>query len=426
MALQLMVENAMPPTNNELHDSNDANHPLGNYDEDQRTPVESEFLSLTSTFRSYSEQDIQSLTTASTRYLHYQEDDSQPRKPKRPRRRSKEEGIRYRTLYSGVQAASLEPKILRAFTILFEDYAPIRLAGRRIYKHLNTVMEEVREERMGEITRAREICPNWDRRVDGGENVIEYARNFWDTLMDEALLLDHSLEPVAKDEESQEGGVISLYQLIHLGIDKVLIQDGLVNNTAELECIVRQIALEDVVEFEKHYNQKKEHDLQEVQDDGKYLEMTFAIFMKMLYQCTSLQKQSQNVSHVLIMLQEMEKVALDHRIGDLQDQDTSTLLAAKAVLSGSNSKCKKRQKYSNRFDEYVSKFNLWEQKFLRNSNAEMEEQQSRRFEILLGCFVGARNEKNVAALKIVYMDYTALRLGGDLIFQLMSKIANNY
>jgi hypothetical protein len=44
-------------------------------------------------------------------------------------------------------------------------------------------------------------------------------------------------------------------------------------------------------------------------------------------------------------------------------------------------------------------------------------------DILRGCFSGARDEKVVAALKIVYMDYAALRLAGDLIFKLMSKIA---
>ena len=43
-------------------------------------------------------------------------------------------------------------------------------------------------------------------------------------------------------------------------------------------------------------------------------------------------------------------------------------------------------------------------------------------DILRGCFVGSRNDRVVAALKIVYMDYAALRLAGDLIFKLMSKI----
>jgi len=416
VALQLMEENAMPPVNGDMQDPIDATHP---YDKDNTTPIESEFMSLISPFLSYCERDIQSLTTTSTRYLHYQSH-SHPKTSKRPRLRSKEEGIRYRTLYSGVQAASFEPEVLRAFAILFEDFLPIRLAGRKIYSRLNNIMEEVREECRGEIARACEICPNWDYKIDGGENAINYARRIWDTLMDEALLLDHSLESVTKDEQSQEGGVISLSQMINLGIVNILIQEGFVENTSDLDCLVRQISLEDDTETQRK-NSKKERDFRKAEKDGKYLEMTFPIFMKLLYQSTP-NNQSQTVGSLHAIMIQLEQRALEHRTGvGLLGQDTSTLLAARAVLSGSSSSCKKRQKYSNRFDEYVSTFNIWERKFI---HIEIESQQSRRLEILRGCFVGARNEKNVAALKIVYMDYSALRMGGDLIFQLMSKIAN--
>ena len=40
--------------------------------------------------------------------------------------------------------------------------------------------------------------------------------------------------------------------------------------------------------------------------------------------------------------------------------------------------------------------------------------ESRMLDVLRGCFVGDRNEKIVSALKIVYLDYSALRIGGDL------------
>ena len=43
-------------------------------------------------------------------------------------------------------------------------------------------------------------------------------------------------------------------------------------------------------------------------------------------------------------------------------------------------------------------------------------------EVLRGSFAGAKNNKIVSALKIVYMDYSALRVGGDLVFKLMSKL----
>ena len=137
------------------------------------------------------------------------------------------------------------------------------------------------------------------------------------------------------------------------------------------------------------------------------------------------------------MLRKIEQKVLDHRTtvnGVDNHHDVSSLLASKAVHSGSSVRCTKREKYSRRFDEYVSTFQLWERKFLpggenvvdseKQQQQKNQEQQARRFEILRGCFVGARNRRNVAALKIVYLDYNALRIAGDLIFQLMSKLTN--
>jgi len=410
MALRLMEENVMPTSHNEMAEvCNNSNEERSadKYDEDDRTPVELEFLSLTSCFLSYTERDIRSLTTTYTQPV-----------------RSKEDGIRYRTLYVGVQAASSEPEVLRAFTILFEDYMPIRLAGRRIYAHLTSVMEVVREERIAEIARTSELCPDWartDMDDDGGrqQTVIEYARDVWDEISDEAMLLeDQSLD-------SSANGVIFLSQLIHLGIDQLMIQEGSVSNIVELQCLVRAIVLQEGREMEEHTTTKQVAPVHH--DDTKEIEMTFATFMKVIYSTLSTQPDNGN-KIIRPMLQNIERLMLEHRSSSdhhLNKEDVSTRLAAKASITGSTRRCK----WSQRFDEYVSTFIYWEKQFLNNEKIDDHQttpttSNNRRFEILRGCFVGARNEKNVAALKIVYMDYAALRIGGDLIFQLMSKIAN--
>ncbi|KAL9190149.1 hypothetical protein ACHAXT_007360 [Thalassiosira profunda] len=415
MALQLMAENAMPQLDMDDPLHGDISHPLGHYDDDHQTPLESEFVNMMNAFLTYSERDIQSLTTTSNRYLHYPQAENE-KKPKLPHQRSKEEGIRYRVLYAGVQAASLEPEVLRSFTVLFEDYLPIRLAGRRIFKHLRNVMEEVREERRGEIVRAAELCPRWD------QGFVECARDVWDTVMDEGLLLEHSLDSVLDEEQSQEGGVLSLHQLMDLGIDKSLIEEGLVDSMEELENIVRQSALEEELQVEEYYNSKRrKHHPQDVQD-GQYLEMTFAVFMKVLYQCST-RKQSYSGEEIRSLLQSLEENTLEHRTHSAKEQETSILLAEKAIHSGSSTSCKKREKFSDRFDEYVSTFKLWEGRFLGNSKGdELEMHPTRRVEILKGCFFGARNPQVVAALRIVYLDYRPLRLAGDLIFKLMSTV----
>ena len=465
MALQLMEENAMPPPpppaqldddvrrggedpNDDDDDGDESSnrddqHPPpagggGRYDDDRRTPVESEFACLVSNFLSYTGRDIRSMTTTSNAYLGYRrppsgEHRSPPlpvaeRPPPRRRARTREDGIRYRALYSGVQSASSEPEIIRAFAILFEDYIPIRIAGRRIYGHLASVMEEVRMERDGEISRAIELCPDWDDDGGrGGTSIVECARGIWDAIMDEVLLADDSLEsPV---------GVVSLSQLIHLGVDRYLIEEGVVNDGAELEGIVRATVLREKMDVEGRYAATTKQQHAEVREDAEHLEMTFPTFAKVMYSALSSKRSAGNDDHMIILsiVQKMRQRVSDHRIavggGLPEDRDVSTLLAAKAVRAGSARGCEKRARWSDRFDEYVSTFQLWERRFLSNDDGggdgdriDIERQKSsRRFEILRGCFVGARNERNVAALKIVYMDYAALRIGGDLIFQLMKQ-----
>jgi hypothetical protein len=224
--------------------------------------------------------------------------------------------------------------------------------------------------------------------------------------------------------DSSATGVISLSQLIHLGIDQLMIQEGYVSNIAELQCLVRAIVLQEGREMEEQYTtttttKKVAH---VYHDDTKEMEMTFATFMKVIYSTLTTQPDSGN-KIICPMLHKIEQQIFEHRSSSghhLNKEDVSTRLATKAIITGSTRRCK----WSQRFDEYVSTFKYWEQQFLNSETIDHLTPNNRRFEILRGCFVGARNEKNVAALKIVYMDYAALRIGGDLIFQLMSKIAN--
>lgn len=74
----------------------------------------------------------------------------------------------------------------------------------------------------------------------------------------------------------------------------------------------------------------------------------------------------------------------------------------------------RKMKYSKRYDEMVNAFSEWEDLVPSGDG--------RMIEVLTGCFYGAKNEEIVNALKIVYVDYAALRTAGDLIFKLMSAL----
>jgi hypothetical protein len=77
----------------------------------------------------------------------------------------------------------------------------------------------------------------------------------------------------------------------------------------------------------------------------------------------------------------------------------------------------KKCKFEEQYDYMVQSFSQWQEI--------MPEGEGRRMDVLKGCFVGAKNEKVLEALKIVYVDYAALRLAGDLIFQLVSALVQN-
>lgn len=393
VARQLIKENTLPSSDDNHEDSS---NPFSSYDNEI-----SEFHALMATFLTYSRKDIRSLSSTCNRYLNYKLDlpreSGEDRGIRQTRKRSDEEGIRYRTLYLGVQAASKEPSVLRSFTVLFEDYLPIRIAGRRIYRHLKNVMEEVRQERIGEIERAREVCAGWDWRMTDGkeeQHVIEYSRCIWDQLIDEALLLDDSLQ-LDGDEHPSETGVVSFRNLFRLGLDQVLIKFDLVKDRNQLEHIINQISLEE----------RAHREVQEPVEIDTGNAITFVEFMRLLYHLTRTSSGSQagnNEATLTALLQQIQETSTTARQSN-EKQDSSVLLAAKVFNSGSSKTCKKRQKHSDQFDHYVKTFQTWESKFLGGDDARMAHQPLRRLEILRGCFEGARNEKVVAALKIVYI-----------------------
>jgi hypothetical protein len=77
----------------------------------------------------------------------------------------------------------------------------------------------------------------------------------------------------------------------------------------------------------------------------------------------------------------------------------------------------KRRKYSQRYDDMLVKFGEWK--------AFIPSGEGRRLDILRGCFVGSENERVVEALRVIYTDYSALRMSGDWIFQVVSTLMNS-
>merc|ERR1711957_108042 len=74
----------------------------------------------------------------------------------------------------------------------------------------------------------------------------------------------------------------------------------------------------------------------------------------------------------------------------------------------------RKRKASDQYDSMVRAFGEWEDLVPKGDG--------RMIEVLRGCFAGAKNDKVLNALKIVYTDYSAIRIAGDLIFKLMRRL----
>ncbi|KAL3917977.1 MAG: hypothetical protein SGARI_007582, partial [Bacillariaceae sp.] len=88
------------------------------------------------------------------------------------------------------------------------------------------------------------------------------------------------------------------------------------------------------------------------------------------------------------------------------------------TMNANNSFSNKKKRYANKYDDMVSSFLEWKDDFPAESK-------SRKMDVLRGCYAGAENQDIVKALRIVYLDFTALRFAGDLIFKVMKTLVGS-
>lgn len=257
-------------------------------------------------------------------------------------------GPRYRALYEGVAAGSNEPAVMNAFSIIFQDLMPVRIAGRMIYRKLKTNMEECTEER---DRKEKELADDYGLDMP----TINDGRRAYAVVMQD-------------DTEGQ----MTMAALIDSGI---------------VDTIVELLGFETFEEFV------------EAMDTDENEKLTFEKFIVGLQRC-----HDGNSCDVTCDLPEVL-----HEIIKRMEP-----LEAKKKEVPVN---ERKRKFSERYDEMVITFEDWEKGFPTAENDD-----GRMMEVLRGSFAGAKNNKIVSALKIVYMDYSALRVGGDLVFKLMSKL----
>jgi len=98
---------------------------------------------------------------------------------------------------------------------------------------------------------------------------------------------------------------------------------------------------------------------------------------------------------------------------------TTTVEKKNKLLTTDKRNSKKQQLYSDQFDTMVRNFGQWEDRIVMISTSS---RRGRMLDVLRGCFEGAKDETIMKALKIVYMDYSALRIAGNLIYSIMGRL----
>jgi len=258
---------------------------------------------------------------------------------------------RMRAILKGIAASYYDIDVYGAFEILYEDYIPIRVAGRVVYRELRKVMDESKQYQLSQIDKITKV-------TGMSRSDIE---DCWSTFTQ--ITSDRKLFPT--DLENYVG-------------------------TQTLKFVFYGSSVSVCVEAEE-------------KGEISFEQLLISLYESSMIICgdgsdsTSARLSGANPSTGNILQQAFEmNDAVDKRNSEEQ------------ILSP------KRQKYNRRYDDMLIQFSKWKP-LIPSGNG-------RRLQILKGCFVGSENPAVVEALRIIYVDYAALRLSGDWIFKVVSAL----
>ncbi len=251
---------------------------------------------------------------------------------------------RMRAILEGIAASYYEHDVYRAFEVLYEDYVPLRVAGRVVYRELRKVMDESRLYQQSQIDAVLKATGMAQLDIeDCWSTFTKIANDKTIALVDlEEYLGPHTMKLVL------EGSNFQSTELEEISFDQLVI--GLYN--LNLRC--------------------------EEQSNS-----------------TTISSRTPPTENIL-------KQALESSDSFEEAKTKEHILSPK------------RQKFNQRYDDMLVQFGKW--KPLIPSG------EGRRLDILRGCFTGSENPAVVQALRIIYVDYTALRLSGDWIFKVVSTL----
>jgi len=250
-----------------------------------------------------------------------------------------------RVLFKGVAAAQEDPSVVRAFSIVYEDLGPVRLAGKLIFAQLEKV----------------------------AASATEQAASAGDLAALASLASSRNLFRLV---DSDASGSLDESELL---------------GSPELLALIRQDGETDAAAVERF--------MAAADGDGDG-SISFAEFAS--------------------------AAGAEPR---LQMADEAMEAARQWACAKEGSKrggAFGRKSPDERFDAMLSTCHEWEAQLdwgpTGAPSSEGDDEDGRLLQVLKGSFAGARCEPVAEALKQVYIEYSPLRLGGDLIFKLLKRV----
>uniref|UniRef100_A0A7S0CM50 EF-hand domain-containing protein n=1 Tax=Proboscia inermis TaxID=420281 RepID=A0A7S0CM50_9STRA len=280
-----------------------------------------------------------------------------------------------RVLFRGVAAAAAEPQVRNAFGIVYGDLAPIRVAGDLVFGKLTSVAEEVRKQ--------EGLVAATDDDDGSSAALLATSRQLFDLI-----------------DGDQSGG-----------IDREELA-----NSPDLMALILHNANDSNTEAAD-------------------------AFMKLA---------DENRDGVISFVEFVNAIAKQDQLPQLNSVDDALAAALQSRSSDQSTTKKKRglglrKSPEERFEAMLDQCLQWETdlgcgpesddtSMLEDEcvvDVELElkatnnDKDGRLLQVLKGSLIGARCEPVVEALKMVYMEYSPLRLGGDIIFKLLGKVVDN-
>lgn len=305
---------------------------------------------------------------------------------------------RYRALYYGAHAGYEEPRAYRAFEILYEDMLPIRLAGRMIYRHLKDAKERAVHSRLLEEEQIRRMLVETTTGIQQMDDpYMDDGRRLFLAIQNGSSSSSSSEEGGNNHNNYVKGEYLTRNQLVESDIVSTLVE---LSEFHSLDDFLAQFKLE---------------------DEGRLSFVNFMIGLVEVMTLVTHNDESNNTTttttcnNMTFIVQEVEL-----RMGRPMiqiDQARNSHGRNNDIVSLPLHKNNKKRKHREKFDDMVMAFQLWEDR--------VPTREGRMPDVIRGCFDGAKNPQIVHALKILYLDFSAIRVTGDLVFQIAKKLLGN-